>query len=400
MKITKSKVVALKPSEKDKLYWDDSLAGFGIKVTPKGKKSYVYQYRLGGRRGRTKRVSLGVHGAVTTEQARRDAVKISGQVAQGIDVAEDKRKKNTSLRLSEVMDVFFREHVNIKLKLSTQRDYEGLVRLHIKPALGNIKIDELNRSDIARFHNRMKNTPYYANRALALLSKLMSWSEGHGYRSIGSNPCIGLEKYHEKKRERFLNDAELHKLGMAITKLEESGNISEYAAAAIHMLLFTGCRLQEILKLKWDEVDDARGLLRLTDTKTGQRNVIINASALEVLQGVKRIEGNPYVFCGHKPGQPIIELRKSWKRVCMVAEIDNVRLHDLRHTHASVAIAAGYSLPVIGSLLGHTQPQTTARYSHLSESPARIASESVGEHLNRVMSGKGTVRSLKTVGSK
>lgn len=398
MKITKARVEGIKPKESDLFYWDDSLTGFGVKVTPKGRKSYVYQYRLGGRRGRVRRVYLGVHGSITTEQARRDAVKLAGEVAGGRDVAGDKRSRNAAPKVSEVVDVFLKDHVEAKLKPSTRRSYECLVRLHVNPVLGNLKIDEVSRNDVAKFHHRLKETPYHANRALAFLSKLMSWAEKRGYRKYGSNPCIGIEKFREKKRERFLNDAQLHGLGMALTDLEQSGRITEHAAAAIRLLLITGCRLREILHLRWDEVDFERQLLALGDSKTGQRTVLLSEPALEVLEGVKRIEGNPYVCCGKNQGQPIVNLMKVWRRVCGEAEIRDVRLHDLRHTHASVAAAAGYSLPIIGSLLGHTQAQTTARYSHLAESPVRSASEAVGKRIRGAMNGLGRVTKLKRSG--
>ncbi|MFA4874740.1 MAG: site-specific integrase, partial [bacterium] len=341
MKITKVRVEGIVSKEKDVFYWDDSLTGFGVKVTPKGWKSYVYQYRLGGRRGRVRRVYLGVHGSVTTEQARRDAVKLAGEVAGGRDVASDKRSRNAAPKVSEVVDVFLKDHVEAKLKPSTRRSYECLVRLHVGPVLGNLKIDEVSRSDVAKFHHRLKETPYHANRALAFLSKLMSWVEKRGYRTYGSNPCIGIEKFREKKRERFLNDAQLHGLGMALTDLERSGRITEHAAAAIRLLLITGCRLREILHLKWDEIDFERHILSLGDSKTGQRSVLLSEPALEVLEDLKRIEGNPYVCCGKNPGQPIVNLMKVWRRVCNEAELRDVRLHDLRHTHASVAASAG-----------------------------------------------------------
>lgn len=397
MKITKLKVEALDAVGRDIFYWDDSLKGFGVKVTPKGRKSYVFQYRLGGRRGRARRLFLGVHGQVTTEQARKEATKIAGDVAKGRDIATDKRNRNAAPKVSEVMEVFLRDHVQTKLKPSTKRSYECLAENHIKPLLGNLKIDEINRSDMAKLHHKMKATPYHANRALAVMSKFMSWSEKRGYRKYGSNPCLGIEKFREKKRESYLNDAQLHGLGMAIIELEASGDITPYTGAAIRLLLLTGCRLREVLDLKWQEVDFDRGMLRLADSKTGQRTVLLSEPAIEVLSEMKQIEGNPYVFCGRLPGRSIVDITRSWRRICKKAEIDGIRMHDLRHTHASVAAAEGYSLPIIGSLLGHTQAQTTARYSHLAESPVRSASEKVGNRIKGAMNGMGKVRKLKHV---
>lgn len=384
MKITKRSIEALPIKEKDSFLWDDTLAGFGVKITPTGKRSYIYQYRLGGRRGRTRRLSLGVHGHITTEQARREATKIAGQVAAGKDVANERRDRNKAPKVSDVMDIFFKDHVT-KLKPSTQYSYKCLAKVHIRPQLGNLKIDDLNRNDITKLHHSLCETPYHANRTLAVMRKMMSWAEEQGYRKHGSNPCIGIKKFREKARERFLSESELHTFAEALTKLSTDGRITHYIAGAIRLLLLTGCRLREILDLKWSEVDCDRGWLNLEDTKTGRRSIHLNKDAIQLIQSIPQIEVNPYVFCGRLTDKPIVNTAKPWKRICEEAGLSGVRIHDLRHTHASIAAIQGYSLPMIGALLGHTQAQTTARYSHLASDPIRQASEDVGTYITNAM---------------
>jgi integrase len=277
--------------------------------------------------------------------------------------------------------------VQAKRKPSTAREYRRLLNKVILPSLGNRRATEVERSDIAQLHHKMGKTPYQANRVLALLSKLFNWAELHGYRPDGSNPCRHVERYREKKRERFLSDAELAKLGevLLITELEHSS--SPFVIAAVRLLLFTGARLGEILGLRWDDVDFERAILRLSDSKTGPKVLYLNAPTLEVLSTIPRIEGNPFVICGERKGAHLVNLEKPWRRIRAAANLENVRIHDLRHSFASVGAAGGLSLPMIGKLLGHTQAATTERYAHLAADPVRAANEAIGRHIAAVMKG-------------
>jgi len=373
--ISKRSVDAAKPESGDTHLWDDELAGFSLKITPAGRKVYLVQYRVGGRKGRTRRVTIGVHGQITPEQARVEAKRLLGQVASGEDPAELKQKKTGQPTLGELIKLFLLEHADAKLKASSAGEYHRLARLYLPNTLRRRLVGEITRSDIARLHLAIRDKPYQANRTLALLSKFFNWCELHGYRADGSNPCRHIEKYKENARERFLSAQELARLGAALADAEEQEMTSPFVIAAIRLLVLTGARLSEILTLQWSHVDFDQQLLRLPDSKTGKKVIYLNAPALQILTELPRVEGNPFVIVGKIEGARLINLQKPWRRIRNAAGLDDVRIHDLRHSFASVAVGSGQSLPVIGALLGHSQPQTTARYAHLAADPLRAASD-------------------------
>ncbi len=384
--ISKRSVDARKPEFKDSYLWDDELAGFGLKVTPAGRKVYLIQYRLGGRKGRVRRVTIGVHGRITPEQARIEAKRLLGIVASGDDPAELKQQKKGQPTLGELVDVFLSEHADAKLKASSAGEYRRLYRLYVTPTLRRRAVTDIAHSDIARLHLAIES-PYQANRTLALLSKFFNWCERYGYRPDNSNPCRHIEKYKGQRRERFLSPVELARLGEALAGAEANETTSPYVTAALRLLVLTGARLSEILTLKWSYVDYENNLLRLPDSKTGAKVIYLNAPALQILTDLPRIEGNPFVICGKREGARLINLQKPWRRIREAAGLDDVRIHDLRHSFASVAAGSGQSLPVIGALLGHTQPQTTARYAHLAADPLRAASDAVGGRIAASLKG-------------
>jgi len=384
-RIEKRTVDSARTSDRDSYLWDQKLKGFGLKVTPAGRKVYLVQYRLGGRKGRTRRVTIGPHGKLTPDQARKEAKRLLGEVSAGRDPAEARDKAKATHALGPVFDQFIAEHVETKLKPQSAREYRRIGRLYILAALKNRLVSDVKRSDVARLHHAMRDKPYQANRTLALLSKFFNWCERHGLRPDGSNPCRHVEKYKEHKRERFLSEAELARLGEALRVEEASETASSWVIAAIRLLALTGARLSEILTLKWDQVDFEGQQLRLADSKTGPKSIYLNPPALEVLANIDRLEGNPYVICGDKAGAHLVNLQKPWRRIRAAAQLDDVRLHDLRHSFASVAAGGGTSLPVIGALLGHTQPQTTQRYAHLSADPLKDASDKVGKRIAAAM---------------
>ena len=225
------------------------------------------------------------------------------------------------------------------------------------------------------------NGPIQANRVLALLSTIFTFAERVGERPDGSNPCRHVERFPERRRERFLSADELARFGEALAAWEGS----PFAVAAIKLLVFTGARLGEILGLEWDWVNMERGEARLPDSKTGAKTLHLPAPALEVLVGLPRIEGVPYVL-GAKRGTTFVE--EPWRRIRGAARLDDVRLHDLRHSFASVAVAGGMGLPIIGKMLGHTQAQTTQRYAHLASDPVKAAAATVAGKIAKAMQGK------------
>jgi integrase len=384
-RITKRAVDASKASKADSYLWDRELPGFGLKVTPAGSKVYLVQYQLGGRKGRTRRVTIGRHGPLTPTAARVEAKRLLGEIASGRDPADERDKTQGGKSLTVVLEQFMAEHVRPKLKARTAGEYERTARLHILPRLGRSPIGELKRQDIAKLHHELASTPYQANRTLALLSKFFGWAEKRGLRPDGSNPCRHVEKYREGRRERFLSQAELGRLGDALRDAEQNKSCSPWVVAAVRLLALTGARRNEILTLQWDHVSEEHGSLMLPDSKTGRKAVHLSPPALSLLQAIPRLEGNPYVICGERQGQHLVNIEKPWRRIRAAAKLDDVRLHDLRHSFASVAASGGQSLIIIGKLLGHSQPATTARYAHLADDPVRAASDAVGKHIAAAM---------------
>ena len=292
----------------------------------------------------------------------------------------------------------------------------------------------MTKADIARLHHELRRIPYQANRNLEVISKMFNLAELWGLRPDGSNPRRHIKKYPEEKRERYLSPAELAALGEALSLAEQEGVEDPYAIAAIRLLIFTGCRLNEIMTLKWDYVDFEARCLRLPDSKTGARLVHLGAPALEVLSRIERLPDNPWVICGKKPGARRTDLQPPWRRFrkratvrlwaraqgsaaadlvhrlerrldreptydeCLAAAkkqgldlptgLVDVRIHDLRHSFASGAVALGESLPMIGKLLGHTQVQTTARYAHLAADPVKAAAERVSSNIAALINGQ------------
>ena len=386
-RITKRTVGAAKARKADTYVWDGELPGFGLKVTPAGRKVYLVQYRLGGRKGRTRRVTVGLHGELTPTFARDEAKRLLGEIAAGRDPATERDNAKADKSLTVVLEQFMAEHVRPKLKASTAEGYQRVAKLYVLPSLGRYSIGEVKRTEIARLHHEMRAKPYQANSTLAMLSKFFGWAEKHGLRPDGSNPCRHVEKYREGRRERFLSQAELARLGDALREAERDKTCSPWIVAAIRLLTLTGARRNEILTLQWENVSEEHGCLMLPDSKTGRKAVRLSPPALALLLAIPRLEGNPYVICGEKSGQHLVNIEKPWRRVRAAAKLDDVRLHDLRHSFASVAASGGQSLVVIGKLLGHSQPATTARYAHLADDPVKAASDAVGRQIAAAMDG-------------
>lgn len=373
-KLTKKIVESTLPQEKDLILWDSEISGFMCKITPAGKKSYFLYYRTQDRRQR--RPKIGDHGVITSEQARSIAQRWLLEVSQGKDPSFEKQDLRSMPTVKELADQYMREHAPRK-KASSQKEDKRLWEQHILPAIGSMKVSSLDRSDISKLHHSLQHMPTSANRVLSVLSKAFNLAELWGYRPNHSNPCLHIKKYSEIKRETFLNQEEIARL-MAILNEEEKNSHNPWALYAIRLLLITGCRLNEILTLKREEVDFNKQCLRLSDSKTGKKLVYLSTVAIDILKAVPQLEGNPYVICGEKKGAHLINLQKPWRRIRQKAGLDHVRLHDLRHTFASIAASDGLSLPIIGALLGHKQTQTTARYAHLIGQPLIEATEKIG----------------------
>ena len=215
----------------------------------------------------------------------------------------------------------------------------------------------------------------------------MNWAEANGYRKQGSNPCGGIKRYKEIKRERYLTQEELGRLGKALAEAE-ANSLNPYVIATLRLLLLTGARLNEILTLRWQYVDVARQQIRLPESKTGPKTLLLNDPAVAVLNSLPRLENNPWVLPGHIQGTHLVAVEKPWYALRKKAGIPDVRLHDLRHSFASVAVDAGGSLPIIGRLLGHGHTQTTARYAHVGQSPAQALANITGATIHAALGAR------------
>ena len=389
------------------IVWDDKLKGFGVIVYPTGLKTYVAQYR---KDGRSHRLVIGEHGRLTPDEARKEAKALLGDVEKGANPAFERRTKREAPTLDKVAEGFL-AYAFAKKKTGTARGYDNALRLHILPQLGTKRLTKITHADVESLHVSMSERRPQANRTLAVLSAVWSWAARHRHVDAASNPTKGVEKYRESARERYLTKDELLRLSDALTAAETTGlpysvdesnpkskhapkpenrrrKFDRHSVAAIRLLTLTGARLREILDAKWEHVDLERGMIFLPDSKTGRKPIYLSAAAAAILSALPRIDGNPYVIPGEKTGQPRADLKRPWDAICEVAGLDGVRLHDLRHSFASVGAGASLGLPIIGKLLGHSQPSTTQRYAHLDADPMRRAVETIGSTIAAAMAGK------------
>ena len=380
IKITKRTVDRIIGDGTDKFYWDNDLPGFGLRVRASGRKYYVVQFRAN---GRLRRMTLGRHGAVAPDTARRRAMALISDAAGGKDPATLRDESRKAATMKVLGQRFLEEYVPVHCKPSTAYEYNRSVKFFIDPKIGTRKVVDIQRSDISELHHSMRETPYQANRTLGVLSKMFNLAELWGLRTDGSNPCLHVKRYKEEKRERFLSADEFNRLGRVLDEILEDGSESRSAVVAIRLLMLTGCRLSEIQKLRWEHVDLDAGELRLPDTKTGGRAVPLAPSAVRLLTSLPRDKDNPWVIAGRKPGSHLTDLQHPWRRIRERAKLDGVRIHDLRHSFASRALALGEGLPMIGKLLGHTQVQTTARYAHLARDTVKASAARIGDSIER-----------------
>jgi integrase len=259
----------------------------------------------------------------------------------------------------------------------------------ILAALGELRMDRITRADVVGYHLGMKDTPTRANRAVALLSHMFSKAEEWGVRQDGTNPCRHVDRFKEERRERFLSAEELGRLGKALAVVEAANKVTHYGLAAIRLLLFTGARASEVLGLTWENVSIRTGTVRL-QRKGRIGTLYLPAPAQAVLSKLPRLDSNPHVIVGRRKGEALtlFGVEQVWQVVRKAAGLENVRLHDLRHSFASVAAAGGQSLPMIGALLGHTQPATTARYAHLQGDPLAAAAKATARQISAAMRPK------------
>ena len=376
LRLTKRIVDGLRADGKDAIFWDRDLAGFGVRVHATGRKLYIVQSR--GPAG-LKRVTLGRVGTRTIEDRRREAAVVIDRIKRGEDPKPSKPPPPPTV--ADLSELVLKNYVETRCKPSTAKNYRVSIRNHILPALGTKALEDVGSEDLTALHHKLRATPAAANQAMWVLSKMLSLGESWGIVPPGRKPGRHVRHYRGKPRERFLTPEEFRRLGTALKMFEAKGSMTPSAIAAIRLLMLTGCRTDEILTLKWDDVDRTARVLRLRDSKTGPRMVPLTGPVLKVLDGIERAEGVPWVLRGKKPDSRLACLSSYWRRIRKETGLRDLRIHDLRHSYASRALALGEGLPVIGSLLGHVTVGTTAKYAHLMRDAEKAAVARTGNSI-------------------
>ena len=376
LRLTKRIVDGLKADGKDAIFWDRDLAGFGVRVHATGRKLYIVQSR--GPAG-LKRVTLGRVGTGTIEDRRREAAVVIDRIKRGEDPKPSKPPPPPTV--ADLSELVLENYVETRCKPSTAKNYRVSIRNHILPALGTKALEDVGSEDLTALHHKLRATPAAANQAIWVLSKMLSLGESWGMVPPGRKPGRHVRHCGGKSRERFLTPEEFRRLGTALKMFEAKGSMMPSAIAAIRLLVLTGCRTDEILTLKWDDVDRTARVLRLRDSKTGPRMVPLTGPVLKVLDGIERAEGVPWVLRGTKSDSRLACLSSYWQRIRRETGLHDVRVHDLRHSYASRALALGEGLPVIGRLLGHVTVGTTAKYAHLVRDAEKAAAARTGHSI-------------------
>jgi integrase len=364
----------------DRIIFDSQLPGLGLRITPTGTRIFVAQARVGGRK---RRVTVGFATDMTVAQARAEALQTLAAMRSGVDPTAERKARlrataAKSITVRELSERWLAEFVIPKLKPRTQLDYRQLLVRHILPALGNLTVAEIDREHIEKLHIAMGNTLRRANYAVATTRGLLSFAVKRGLRT--SNPALGIKPYRENKRARFLSEVEIAAAADAISAAETAGSIGPFGAAGLRLALFTGARSGEITAFKWEHVDWERRLIRLPDSKNNEpRTVHLSDAAVEVLRTTPHV--SEFIIAGARRNTAYRNLGRAWIKARRYAGLNDVRLHDLRHSYASLAAGRGVSLHMIGKLLGHRDPATTQRYAHL----ARDVVQSVNDELGAAM---------------
>lgn len=410
IKITGPAVDALMKSavpNRTTYYFDDDLAGFGLYRTTTGTGTYFAEFRpVAG--GSKKRLKLGRAGTLKASEAREAARKAIANATLGTDLAKSRADERAGVTVAELMKLYI-ARTRIHRKASTADGYEGIAKVNIVPHIGTSKAAAVTLSDVQRMHGKVSETrgKYAANRAVAVLKAAYAWGGKRGHVPEGYNPASGVDRYKEKARKRYLKPAEMLAIGEAMIEAEtiglpvEAGDakhapkgqrvvMSPYATAAIRLIMLTGARKREILDLRWDEVDLERGVLRLPDSKTGEKDIFLPTAAVDIIKALTRL--GAFVIAGESAGtkqeKPRADLKRPWAAICKRAGVTGARIHDLRHTFGSVGAGNQLGLPIIGALLGHSNAATTKRYAHVADEAQRRAAEAIGGEIAAHLGGK------------
>lgn len=390
------------PEKGATVLWDDKVAGFGLRISQGGTKSFILNYRA---QGRERRMTLGRFPTWSVGKARDEAARIRRIVDAGEDPMAQRHANREAPTLEDVWKRYKRDYLPNN-RPSTRVSYENIWKLHIQPSIGKLKAAAVTGNDVEGMHRKIaKKAPYRANRAVALLSRMFNLARRWGW--VADNPCRGVERTPERKRARYLSPEELTRLmgaladfpylervrktgtGSRLRRRQEPRRDRLQSANAIRLLILTGARRNEVLSARWEQFDLATGIWikpgATTKQKTDHR-VPLSSATVELLKGMKESNTGPWLFPSESGHQK--DLKYAWRSICRNADLEGVRLHDLRHSYASLLASQGMSLPVIGALLGHTQAATTARYAHLLDDPLRRATENAGVFLGELQNAR------------
>ena len=354
--------------------WDLSIPGLGLRIYPSGRKSFVLSYRIAGRK---RLMTLGNYGTLTLEQARKLAKKHLVEIIDQKDPLQQKQSAAHTKTIKALCETYMERHATVHKK--SWKDDERRINKYILPKWANLKVNSIKRADVAALHSKIGiKHKYEANRLLVLLSKIFQLAKRWGVLPEESyNPAREIDHFKEIKRDRWVTPEELPKLAEAIDK--EKNLQARYA---IWLYLLIGARKSELLKAKWDDIDWGRKELRLPITKSGKTHYLpLSTAALEVIKKIPILENNPYIFTGNKEGKHLVNIDKAWRRIRKHAQIEDVRLHDLRRTVGSWLAQSGNSLHLIGRILNHSNTATTAIYARFGQDTLREALENHGKKL-------------------
>lgn len=376
-KLTKTLVDGLQPKDADYVEWDTELEGFGVRVQPTGRKTYMVRYRVKDAKRTQRKQNVARCSDMPPDKARDLARKIFAQVAEGIDPMKAREDEKGAPTVAILMQRYIKDHAKpFKKPRSVQLD-EKNIRLHILPALGEKRVKDITKAHILELAGNLSETAATANQCIALLSKAFNLAEDWEWRDRNSNPCHKVKKYTLQERELILSPEQIKRLSEACHKLVAANRITKPMCDLVHLLMLTGCRLREIMHAKSAWVDRERSLLLLPDSKTGQRKIALSPAAMDVIDAMP--DGQEWLIPGKSKGEPLEAPYKAWKLIKSTAELPaELRIHDLRHTVGSLGHMSGLSQKQIQLLLGHKQIGTTARYLHGSTGETAAVAEKIG----------------------
>ena len=391
-KITLRVVTALGPGE---TVWDDTVKGFGVR-RQRTAAVYVFKYRF---HGRQRFLTIGRHGSPwTPDEARAEAKRHQGalvQLGRPIDPAAQRDAIGSSPAFDTLARTYLAEYAAHRKKARSLAEDRRNLELHVLPYFGHRRVCDITRVDITRWHLGQHSRPVNANRCLAVMSHIFTMAEKWGICEVGTNPCRGVGRYQEKSRDRFLSEEEFARLGTALRAVDSqdagTAKLDDWrATACIRLLIYTGARLSEILSLQWTWIDWAQGMARLPDSKTGAKALILPPPALNLLRRIEQKQNHDdlkgkFVLPSNSRNKYFTGIQKPWQRIRLMANLPDLRLHDLRHSYASAAVAGGESLYLVGSILGHRQASTTQRYAHLSLGPVREVADRTAARIASIL---------------